>query len=247
MLVTIEEPLSGLADAYIAITRRLISLEAISDSWAALTTLATQVPGAQDAGITQVKNGHFETLAATSDLAERTDAIQYELTSGPCVDAVLEKAIFRTGDLRRDPRWSEFGARASRETGVLSMLSIRLFLETDAKLLVGLNMYSTEPDAFDEDAETIGILLATHGTLAVAGVAAREQVNNLNIALESRTEIGIAMGILMAQHQITRQDAFNALRVSSQYTGRKLHDLATEVAETGLLPLPTRKNPRGGR
>jgi AmiR/NasT family two-component response regulator len=46
------------------------------------------------------------------------------------------------------------------------------------------------------------------------------------------------MGILMNQHKITRDDAFNLLKVSSQHTHRKLHDVATEVADTGALPLP---------
>lgn len=238
--MTGPETIPGFAADYVNITRRLIVLEELSDSWGALTTLAAQVPGAEDAGITRVRRGRFETLAATTDLPERTDAIQYELVAGPCVDAVLEKAIFRTGDLRSDSRWPEFGARAYDETGVLSMLSIRLFLESDPGLLIGLNMYSTKPDAFDDDAETTAILLATHASLAVAGIRAREQVANLHVALETRTEIGIAMGILMAQHKITRDDAFNLLRVSSQYTGRKLHDVATEVADTGTLPYPTR-------
>jgi AmiR/NasT family two-component response regulator len=54
-------------------------------------------------------------------------------------------------------------------------------------------------------------LPATHGSLAVAGVKAREQLANLHIALETRT------GILMTQHKITRNDAFNLLRLSSQH------------------------------
>lgn len=145
--------------------------------------------------------------------------VQYRLGSGPCVDAILTDHPFLTGDLRSDERWPEFGRRAFEETGALSMLSMRLYLENDADQLVGLNMYSTQPDAFDDDSKVSATLLATQGSLAVAGIRAREKASNLLLALETRTDIGIAMGILMAQHKITRDDAFNLLRVSSQHTG----------------------------
>jgi hypothetical protein len=230
-----------LAATYIDISRRLLALEAVGDAYLALTTLGAQVPGAQEAGITRVKNGKFSTPVATSDLSVETDAIQYELRSGPCVDAVLQPGNFRTGDLRADPRWPEFGRRAFEANGVLSMLSVRLYLEENDQLLVGLNMYSREPDAFDGDAETMAVLIATYGSLALAGAMARERATNLEAALENRTDIGVAMGVLMGQYKVTRDDAFNLLRVSSQHTGRKLHLVATEVADTGALPLPPQR------
>ena len=223
------------------ISHRLLTLEALTDAFAALTTLAAQVPGAQDAGVTRVRAGRFETPAATGELSVATDAIQYELGSGPCVDAVLEQHTFRTGDLRTDPRWPEFGRRAFESTGVLSMLSVRLYLEDDDDLLVGLNMYSRAEDAFDDDAETEAVLLATHGALALSSARAREHATNLQAALASRTEIGIAIGVLMAQYKVTRDDAFNLLRVASQHSGRKLTDIAAEVATTGTLPLPPQR------
>jgi hypothetical protein len=230
-----------LARTYTEISRRLLRLEGVSDGFVALTTLGAQIPGAEESGITQVRNGRFATPVATGQLSVLTDAIQYELGTGPCVDAVLKQSVFRTGDVRVDPRWPEFGRRAHEETGLLSMLSVRLFLEDDDQLLVGLNMYSREPDAFDDDSETFGVLLATHGSLALSSVRAREQAANLHTALENRTEIGIAMGILMVQHKVTREDAFHLLRVSSQHTGRKLRDVAADVADTGTLPLPSTK------
>jgi hypothetical protein len=232
-----------LVESYIDISRRLLALEVVGDALVALTTLGAQVPGAQEAGITQVKDGKMFTPVATGELSVQTDAIQYELGSGPCVDAVLRPGNFRTGDLRTDTRWPEFGRRAFEATGVLSMLSVRFYLEDNDQVLVGLNMYSQQAEAFDDHAETLGILLATYGSLALSSARAREQASHLQAALENRTEIGVAMGILMAQHKVTRDDAFNLLRVSSQHTGRKLHAVAAEVADTGALPLPQRTRP----
>ena len=40
----------------------------------------------------------------------------------------------------------------------------------------------------------------------------------------------------MAHHQLTRDQAFDLLRLASQRTNRKLADIAREVAETGADP-----------
>jgi GAF domain-containing protein len=195
------------------------------------------VDGAEHSGITRGRRDQYETLAPTGEVVLRTDSIQYELCSGPCVDAVSKNAVFRTGDLREDDRWPDFGWRAYESTGVLSMLSVGVFLE-DEEIVVGLNMYSTTTDAFDDHDEMIGTLLATHGALAVASAAAHERAENLETALKTSREIGVAMGVLMTQHKFTREQAFDLLRIASQHTHRKLADIAVEVADTGTLTLP---------
>ena len=80
--------------------------------------------------------------------------------------------------------------------------------------------------AFDEHAELVGLMLATHGALAVALSANQQQVENLRRALVSNREIGVAMGVLMTRHQVTRDQAFGLLRMASQNTNRKLHEVA---------------------
>jgi hypothetical protein len=79
-----------LAETYIDVSRRLLALEAVGDTFVALTTLGAQVPGAEEAGITQVCNGKLATPVATGDLPPQTDAIQCERGTGPCVDAALK-------------------------------------------------------------------------------------------------------------------------------------------------------------
>ena len=59
------------------------------------------------------------------------------------------------------------------------------------------------------------------------------------IALKSSREIGIAMGVVMASNKVTRDQAFDLLRIVSQRTHRKLADIAVDVADTGTLDLPT--------
>lgn len=196
-----------------------------------------RVDGADYAGITVGRDQEcFQTPAATSELVMKCDQIQYELASGPCVDAALEQSVFNAADLRTDPRWPEFGHRCVEHTGIVSMLSIRLFVESDAGMIAGLNMYSHQPDAFDDNSEAVGQLLATHGALAVAKASAQDKSRNLLRALETSREIGMAMGIIMNACKVTRDQAFDLLRTASQHSHRRLADVASLVAETGAVP-----------
>jgi hypothetical protein len=228
---------ADLAELLTTVERELSSLDSGDAVLAALTRLAVeQVDGAEYAGITQGRGGRFTSAVPTDPLVEHVDKIQYELGSGPCVDSVLQARVFRADDLRTDPRWPEFGRQASEATGVLSMLAIRLFLESDPAMIAGLNMYATRAVAFGQDSENAAMVLATAGALTFSGVLAKEKAANLEIALRNSREIGIAIGVLMATHKLTREQGFDLLRIASQATHRKLRDIATEVADTGALP-----------
>jgi GAF domain-containing protein len=196
------------------------------------------VPNADAAAVSRsAKGGGFETVASTSDLPPRVDEIQYRLKHGPCVDAAREDAVFRLDELSIDRRWPDFGREAAEKHNVHSMLSVRLYLEDD-DLIAGLNLYSTKSHAFASADQTNATLLATHGALAVQAARHRDKVDNLERALRTSRQIGMAMGILMATHKVTEDQAFGLLRIASQSTHRKLSDLAAGVAETGTLELP---------
>jgi GAF domain-containing protein len=234
------DPISphGLAASFAELARELAGRTSENATWTAIVEAALQtVPGAEHAGITILRGGKFSTVAPSSDLPRRVDAIQYALSSGPCVDAILQQCIFRAGDLSQDPRWPEFGSRAAREHGVFSMLGFRLYLEND-DTIGGLNLYSGQRDAFDSSAELTGGIIATHAAIALTGVRHRSQAEHLRLAVESNRQIGVAMGVLMSRQHVTRQQAFDLLRIASQHTHRKLADIAMDVSETGILDYP---------
>ncbi|HST47632.1 GAF and ANTAR domain-containing protein [Jatrophihabitans sp.] len=237
--MTADQSLQQLAEAFAGLEPHLRMSGSAEDVLASITSYGLQVVKAADhAAITRGRTGSFKTVAATSDIPLQVDAIQYELGYGPCVDAIVDNTTYRTGDLPNEPRWPGFGQRAAEETGVRSMLSFRMFLEGD-DLIAGLNFYSGKPDAFDDNDQTLGLLLSTHGALALSALRRGDTAAQLARALESNREIGVAMGVLMAQHKITREQAFDLLRVASQHTHRKLADIAADVADTGTLDLPT--------
>lgn len=89
---------------------------------------------------------------------------------------------------------------------------------------------------FYQDALVTGLVFATHAVDVINRVDAADTVENLQKALHSNREIGIAVGIIMAHRKLSRDDAFNVLRVASQHSNRKLHHLAIEITDTGVVP-----------
>jgi hypothetical protein len=195
------------------------------------------VPNARWCSVTLVRAGSPRTLTASSEAAERIDAIQYDLGSGPCVDAIVDDHVYLTGDVAADGRWPQFGPRAADEVGVRSVLAFRLVLLDESRVIAGLNLYSDVPDAFDDQAVRTGTMLATQCSLLVTAYLASDEAGNLARALETNRDIGVAIGVLMAKHDLSRDQALAALRVASQDSNRRIADLALEVAETGELPL----------
>jgi hypothetical protein len=197
-------------------------------------TAVHKIPAAATASVTTWAHGHFTTAAAVDDRARRADAIQYELGSGPCLDAIVSDSLYRPRDLLTDPRWPEYGRRVAQELGLRSMLSYRMTLRHEP-VIAGLNVYACSVDAFDEQAAATGLLLATHGAQAAAAAISGDRAEHLERALRTNREIGAAMGVLMAQHKLTQDQAFNLLRIASQNTNRKLHEVALDVIDTGAL------------
>ena len=75
--------------------------------------------------------------------------------------------------------------------------------------------------------------------LAESTAEARQATaEQLELALSSNREIGVAVGILMANHKLTDEQAFDLLSRVSQQTNRKLRLVALEVARAGVIDLP---------
>lgn len=115
------------------------------------------------------------------------------------------------------------------ELGVGSMMGILLFTDDD---FGALNFYSRRPGAFTADSELAAWLLASHA--AVAFSSARTQAE-MEQAVATRHVIGETMGILMATHHLTEEQAFDALRRYSQESNTKLREVARRVCERGSL------------
>ncbi|WP_229071604.1 GAF and ANTAR domain-containing protein [Actinoplanes sp. DH11] len=221
----------GLAQTLSDMARSLQNENSLEDTldgivWAAVHT----VPGAEHAGLTVVRGRReVTTRAASHDVVRRVDRAQYETGQGPCLDAVYEKQTVRLSDMATEDRWPDF-TRQALERGVRSMLSFQLYVRQDD--LGALNLYSPKADAFDDESENVGLLLAAHAAIAMAGA---QKEHDLSLAISMRDVIGQAKGILMERYKITGDQAFQLLARTSQRANIKLAEVARYLVETGDL------------
>jgi GAF domain-containing protein len=235
----------GLAETFVNIARQLEAESSPETTRYRVTqTAVATIGGCDHAAISIVRRrGGVETVAATDDVPTVVDAIQYETGEGPCLTAIYEHATYLIDDLAGNQRWPVFSRRAVTETGIRCMLSFRLFLQGDT--LGALNMYSRHPAAFDEHGAAVGAILAAHAAIAMAAAREHQRAEQLEEALRSSREIGMAIGVLMNSDKVAEDEAFTRLRHASQNLHRKLREVANEVVDTGELPRRP-KRARGG-
>jgi hypothetical protein len=183
------------------------------------------------AGVSVAKSGRVRTLAASSDLLRIIDDLQFQLLEGPCFDALTGAKVITANDLATDERWPRWGALVSERTGARASMSFRLFTKRD--VLGALNVYSTKPGGFGQYDAAQGYVVAAHASVAIAN---DRKVEQLTHALESRTVIGQATGILMERCGLDPDAAFGLLRRISQTRNIKLAALAADLVAHGRLP-----------
>lgn len=209
-----------------------------------LATMSAALVSGSSCGI-MMRRDHLVSTAASSDaFALRMDEIQFGRGLGPCLEALHSGGTVQVPTLVGETRWGDFSIRALA-AGVGSTLSVAL--STEGEEPVGaLNLYGPSAGCYDADAvsrvELFAEQAATALTLMIRRSETVELEKQLREAFASRALIDQALGIVMAQRQITSVDAFAILRESSQLHNRKLTDIAAELITTmtGHPPLPPR-------
>lgn len=213
-----------------------VTLEEQSDAEATLQAIVHSsvdlVPGARWAGISMIEGRRVLPRVPTDPLVADLDQLQTTLDEGPCLDALREHHTVQIDDMTTDTRWPRF-ARAATERGVGSSLSFQLFVHSGT--LGALNLYGGETNVFGDDSRLMGIVLAQHASVALAGAAAQSQ---FHLALDTRDVIGQAKGLLMQRNGVTGLQAFKMLARASQDTNRKLVDVARWLVDTHESGLP---------
>ncbi|HEX8080253.1 MAG TPA: GAF domain-containing protein [Jatrophihabitans sp.] len=189
------------------------------------------VPGAEQASISLVdKDGGLRTPSSTGELATECDLAQYRLGEGPCLQALWEGQVLRIDDMSAETRWPAWTVQA-QALGAGSLLACQL--ATPRGVLGALNLYSSQPHAFDSTAAALVPVLAAQVGIALARV---NNEANLQAAIQSRQLIGQAVGILMERHRLGPTAAFDLLVSASQSSQLKLREVALRVNETGQDP-----------
>jgi GAF domain-containing protein len=206
---------------------------------------ARQTPSAEACGLTLARRSGGVTVACTDELAERADERQYAVDDGPCLQAMREGVVVRVADMTTDERWGPYSGLAA-QVGVRSSLSIPLVVEERSR--GALNFYSTTPGSFTDTDEGVATRWAAQATGALA-VALRiadgdDRAAQLAGGLDTRSTIGQAVGLVMAQERCSAEEAFRLLTLASQRRNVKLREVAAGVVESFESGLPTGNTPR---
>jgi GAF domain-containing protein len=191
-----------------------------------------EAPGAVACSVTVDRKGRRGTVASSSPIAESMDELQYASGDGPCSEAVRTGRTVYVPDVtttERYPRYREaVGAAPLR-----SVFATPIPLPTSAGADAALNCYSTEPDGFTDElrarAEEIASLASRSVHLAVRFARESERAADLEAALDSRTAINLATGVIMAQSNCSAEDAVGLLKTASMNRNQKLRDVAALV------------------
>ena len=189
-------------------------------------------------------DGQLRWTSASDQLAQAIEGNQELVGQGPCMDAFTKARPAAMSDSRREPHWGEV-------TLVLADLQGRSGLSVPVELGGGpigsLDLYATSPRAWDDT--EVSALQAYAGVMAsLLGAAAKGALaDQLQVALDSRVVIERAKGALMERERLDEQEAFTHLRRAARSSGRKLNDVAREVAAGAPLPRrPTRERQTPG-
>jgi GAF domain-containing protein len=199
-----------------------------------LDLTADAVAGSAAASVTVIDDrGDYITAAASDDEARTMDAVQYELREGPCIDSLETGREHLLPDLDAEGRWPDFAARV-RRLGLRSALSMPLHAKHET--IGALNVFAGEPHGLDEDDLAMARQIAVPAAVTVANGAAYRRVEQLTTelqtALDNRTVIEQAKGIVAAREGCHPDRAFERLWETARRSDRRLVDVAADVVAT---------------
>jgi hypothetical protein len=169
----------------------------------------------------------FARLARELDAAPDEDArIRIAVSSAVLMVSGCDHAAFTPDD------GGTFSAGGdSDDLGDGSMMS--LLVRTRRRSYGALTLYADQHHRFDGEDVAVGQALAAQ---LAATIDAGRHLDQLRLAMDSRTTIGQAQGLLMGHLGIDAGQAFDYLRRISSQSNRKLSAVAVEIVRTRQLP-----------
>jgi GAF domain-containing protein len=222
------------------LTELLVGEEQLEVVLTRVTELAWRaIDGCDLASITSMRDEMFETVAYSHRDALEIDEAQYADDRGPCLYAFRRRELVSVPSITESDSWDAFRAAAA-ERGVRSSFSLPM--ATGNARVGALNLYSRRDNAFNDVPPAVALLFAKQAAAAIWNArtqsSARDIIEHLERALETRDLIGMAKGVIMSNEKLTDAEAFALLVRASQNRNVKLRDLASEVVKTGATPMP---------
>ncbi len=183
--------------------------------------------------VTLNRRKQTETAAWSDEEARQMDEIQRQYGEGPCLHAMHHGETILVEDTRIDPRWAVYNREIARH-GQLSVLAVPLALDHGAK--AALNIFAGRPQVFDpisiENAQLFAAQAEKSLRLAVRVATSQQLATDLQAAMQSRTSIDLAAGIIMAQNRCSQEEAMAILVRASSSRNIKLRVVAEQLVRS---------------
>ncbi len=192
---------------------------------------AVEALGFDAATVSARHSGDLATVAATNQRFIALDDAQYESGQGPCLSALDAVEPVSVADASVDDRWRHF-SNAAATLGIHSTLSMHLPVDA-AEMAASLNLYSRRRMELSDAQVRAALPYAEQLAVALLSVdayrSAAKLARDMAEAMRSRAVIEQAKGMLMADQQISADEAFQQLIRLSQRTNIKLRDVALRL------------------
>jgi len=156
-------------------------------------------------------------------------------SEGPVSQALTGRLAIIANNYSRDPRWPGFWA-PFRDAGYRSAVSVPMALEPGC--CAALTLLAGDANCFTPavvaDVVAFSHLAGRSFRMATEIRAALTTAGQLRAAMEGRTSIDVACGVIMGQNRCSYEDAFNILARASSHRNVK----ARVVADIILKDLP---------
>ena len=184
--------------------------------------------------------GDLHVVAATSEVTHLIELLQIQNEQGPCLDAYRSGQLVESGPIdgsEARERWPVL-TEAARDAGFGSITALPMRLRD--RILGALNLFRIEAEPLSRDDLAVAQAFANIATISIlqarASHDAREVIDQLQSALDTRVVIEQAKGYIAQHSQLTMDEAFSRIRVYARSNNLLLRDVASGIVASSLAP-----------
>lgn len=175
------------------------------------------------------------TLCASNDAAARLDEMQFDAGDGPCWQSMQARRIVAAPDLRVEdhPEWPGFMEALHDDPIGAEIASMYAFPLVAGSLEIGaIDLYSGQADALS--------VPEVRQAEALAKIASWQVLRRIladdepEAGARPRREVNQATGMVLAQLNVSAQDAELLLKAHAYSMGKPVLEIATDVIERRL-------------
>jgi hypothetical protein len=198
----------------------------------ASATLSSLMDSPVECGMLLNRAKNAPATAGTNAQTAKLARLEQEVHEGPLTEALTGNGTVAMNHVSSDFRWSRYRPHL-QDAGFHSVLGVRLRLDEGAT--AALAFFASTAQAFP-----LPVIAGAHGfaDLAARGLrlvlelqSTSTRASDLQSALESRTSIDIACGVIMAQNRCSYDEAIAIIAKASSHRNLKLRKVAEGILE----------------